>query len=83
MTECDEGLVYAEGSLVPYHVRNREGYRLDYILAEIDMEKAMIPKDLLGKRSVFARMGSGLSKLVPYFGLIVAGIVIIWAVLTG
>lgn len=47
------------------------------------MEKAMVPKDILGKGSIFAKMGSGMSKLIPYFGLIVAGVVIVWAVLTG
>lgn len=64
-------------------MRNIESYKLDYILAEIDMQKKMVPKGILGTPSIFARLGPSLSKIVPYFGLIVAGVVILWAVLAG
>lgn len=83
LTECDECLVYPECGRVPYHVRDLESYRLDWILGEIDVQKAMSPKGVFGPPSIFARMGSKLSKLVPYAGLILAGVVIVWAVLAG
>lgn len=68
---------------MPYHTHDVDAYRLDYIMAEIDLQKDTVPKSLLGKGSIFAKMGIKLSKIAPYFGLIVAGVVLLVAVLTG
>ena len=68
---------------MPYHVRRMESYNLDHILAEIDMQKTMQPKGVLGPTSIFAKVGSGLGRIMPYMGLIVAGVVVAWAVIAG
>ena len=83
IVECDECLVYSEGSWHPYHVRRIESYNIDYVFAEVEEQLAMKPKGAAEPRSIFARAGDSLQKFVPYIGLIGASILVVWALLTG
>ncbi len=81
--DCDECLVYAEGSWLPYHTRDLVSYSIDYVFAEVEEQLAMHPKGATEPRSIFARASDRLQKFVPYIGLIGAGILVVWALLTG
>lgn len=83
LVEEDEVLVFREGSVVPYHAKNTESYRLDYILAELDQQKLMTPRGVFGEKGIFAHAFSDTWKrLLPYSGVIIAGIVVVYALLT-
>lgn len=83
LVEEDEVIVYREGSIVPYHAKSSRSYLLDHILSELDQQKLMTPRGVFGEKGIFAHAFSDAwKKLLPYTGVIIAGIVVAYALLT-
>lgn len=78
--ESEEVLVYAENSIEPYHPRS-VSYSQDRILAEIDEHKLMTKGTSPGRLLIHKAMGI-MREIVPYFGLILAGIVVLWGMIS-
>lgn len=79
----DEVVVFAENCRYPYHARGLD-YSLDTILREIDQHKLMQPHGLLAKYKIwFGRVGSVWRQIVPWMGLMITGVIVAWAFLTG
>lgn len=79
--ESDEVLVYAENAVVPYAPRH-VSYKPDRILAEIDEHKLMGgSKTIWPYRIYFTQARDIWRQLAPIFPLIVAGVVLLYALL--
>lgn len=79
----DEVVVFAENCRYPYHTRGLD-YTLDTILREIDQHKLMQPHGLLTKYRVwFTRAGKVWRAVLPFMGLIISAVIVIWAFLSG
>ena len=81
--ESEEVLVYAENAIVPYHPKHVD-YSQDRILAEIDEHKLMgSQKAVWPYRIYFTQARSIWREIGPMFPLIVAGVILLWALLRG
>lgn len=78
--ESEEVLVYAENAIEPYHPRHVD-YSQDRILAEIDEHKLMTKGTSPGRLLIHKVLGI-MRDIVPYFGLILAGIVVLWGMIS-
>lgn len=79
----DEIIVFRENALVPYHPHDVD-YSFDTLLREVDEHKLMSPRTLLGNAQIFFRKAGNIWKqIVPYIGLIITGVIVAWAFLTG
>ena len=77
--ESDEVIVFPENALSPFHDRGVP-YDQDQILAEIDEHKFTESNGLLHQfRGVIGVARS----LYPYIGLIIAGVVVVYALIVG
>lgn len=77
--------VFAEGSSCPYDVINHVEYYQEDVLPEIDLAR-----DVIMDRSWFGRddgmmhsVTNALDKLYPYVGLMIVGVIVLYAILTG
>ena len=76
----EEVVVYKENAIVPYHPRSQL-YTMTKILSEIDNHKSSLPKG--GWHVSMSNVGEAVSiwkQLVPTIPFIIAGIILIWAV---
>lgn len=74
----DEIIVYLENSIKPYHPRDVQ-YDQDRLLAEVDEHKLMTGAGLWKGRAYFSAAANVWKSLAPYAGLIVAGLVLVYA----
>lgn len=77
----DEIIVYLENSTKPYHPRAVQ-YNQDRLLAEVDEHKLMTGGGLWKGRAYFSAAASIWKSLAPYAGLIIAGLVVVYAFIT-
>ena len=79
--ESEEVIVYSENAIVPYHPRHVD-YSQDRILAEIDEHKLMgSTKSIFPYRVYFTTARNIWREIGPMFPIIVAGIVLAYALL--
>lgn len=79
----EEVIVYPENGIIPYHPR-RQMYNMGKILSEIDNHKNCIGErhGLFGNSVVaFGGMRSIWRELAPIAPIVIAGIVLLWAVM--
>lgn len=80
--ESEEVIVFAENHLEPYHDRGVP-FDQDVILAEIDEHKHTLPRSAFGKFKAFIGTSGRVGRSIwPYLGVIIGGIVVVWAIVS-
>lgn len=78
----EEVLVFSENATRPYDTGKTACYDPSMILGTIDLEKILLPNSALGKARIFAtQIRSVWKALAPVSGVVIAGIILLWAVL--
>lgn len=83
--ESEEVIIYPEGSSAPYDTINGVSYYQEDVLPEIDMIRGALGTGPLSnkKRMLMKAKTAVDSYVIPYVGIIIVGVILAYAFLTG
>lgn len=76
----DEGMIYKEGSLEPYHPKNAL-YTANKIVSEIRQHKQMISEKKVTMRDIVGHHQKDLRELRAAWPMLLVGFIVLWAVI--